>query len=123
MTKMDLLAQKTKKFLGRRVSDTEYVRMTGVDDGEFICMVIVHTKRFGEIVYYVKSPEKVQEYMFDKDKFRYLPWAQAKHVYAFVVDVVTISEYIDTFYWNLQSGQMKVLWSDTNQESVGVVVP
>lgn len=123
MTKMDLLAQKTKKFLGRRVSDTEYVRMTGVDDREFICMVIVHTKRFGEIVYYVKSPEKVQEYMFDKDKFRYLPWAQAKHVYAFVVDVVTISEYIDTFYWNLQSGQMKVLWSDTNQESVGVVVP
>lgn len=123
MTKMDLLAQKTKKFLGRRVSDTEYVRMTGVDDGEFICMVIVHTKRFGEIVYYVKSPEKVQEYMFDKDKFRYLPWAQAKHVYAFVVDVVTISESIDTFYWNLQSGQMKVLWSDTNQESVGVVVP
>lgn len=123
MTKMDLLAQKTKKFLGRRVSDTEYVRMTGVDDVEFICMVIVHTKRFGEIVYYVKSPEKVQEYLFDKDKFRYLPWAQAKHVYAFVVDVVTISEYIDTFYWNLQSGQMKVLWSDTNQESVGVVVP
>lgn len=123
MTKMDLLAQKTKKFLGRRVSDTEYVRMTGVDDSELICMVIVHTKRFGEIVYYVKSPEKVQEYLFDKDKFRYLPWAQAKHVYAFVVDVVTISESIDTFYWNLQSGQMKVLWSDTNQESVGVVVP
>lgn len=123
MTKMDLLAQKTKKFLGRRVSDTEYVRMTGVDDGEFICMVIVHTKRFGEIVYYVKSPEKVQEYLFDKDKFRYLPWAQAKHVYAFVVDVVTISDSIDTFYWNLQSGQMKVQWSDTNQVSVGVVVP
>ena len=123
MTKMDLLDQKTKKFLGRRVSDTEYVRMTGVDDGEFICMVIVHTKRFGEIVYYVKSPEKVQEYLFDKDKFRYLPWAQAKHVYAFVVDVVTISDSIDTFYWNLQSGQMKVQWSDTNQVSVGVVVP
>lgn len=116
MDMREKLVAAVKQFLGKKLEKCESVTMSGVEDGQFICKIIINAYTPGEVVYYVESSDKVQEYRSKSKKLRTLPWIQARHVYAFVVNVVSISDNIDTFYWNLWNGHMRILLADTGKE-------
>lgn len=116
MGMMENLVVAVKQFLGKKLEKCESISMSGVDGDQFICKIIINAYTPGEVVYYVESSDKVQEYRLKSKKFRTLPWIQARHVYTFVVDVVSASDNIDTFYWNLWNGHMRVLFADTGKE-------
>lgn len=105
------LSELSVRFLGKNREKVDAVTMSGMDDGKYICRVILSVGGESKIVYYVESPEKVVEYRKSTGKYRNLPWIQAKHVYGFIERVVLLSDNIDTFVWSAGNHGVSILMS------------